>query len=122
MTEMICILCPTGCRLKVRRAGAGTGLEVGGAACDRGKQYAESEWATPSRVFTGTVRVLGARQPVVAVKSDQPVPRDDLIAVARRTALVAVEAPVEIGRVVAANLPGGAKLVTTAAVEASQPK
>lgn len=111
---LVCIVCPTGCRLYVDETL--DGLAVRGAGCERGRQYATSEFSSPVRIFTGTVRVRGGRARVVPVRSDVPVERDVLMDVARLTAKIVAEAPVDAGAVLA-ELPGLAKLVATGAVE-----
>ncbi|MFA5844089.1 MAG: DUF1667 domain-containing protein [Coriobacteriia bacterium] len=112
--ELVCIVCPTGCRLRVRVDG--DAIEVRGAACERGRDYARCECSTPVRSFTGTVRVRGGSLPLVAVRSDGMVHRDALLEVARAAGRVVAEAPVGAGDVVAEGLPGGARLVATASV------
>lgn len=74
------------------------------------------------RTFTGTVRVIGGERPVVAVKSDRPVPRDALLDVARIAARVVLKAPVGAGDVIVdvsaggAGTAGGVRLIATASV------
>ncbi len=112
--ELVCILCPTGCRLRVRAAALDA---VRGAACERGREYALSELSEPVRTFTGTVRVSGGTRPVVPVRSDRPILRAELLAAARVAAQTTARAPVSIGDIIAdAALPGGARLVATTRV------
>lgn len=120
MSELVCILCPTGCRLRVRAAD--DLQEIRGAACERGREYALSELTQPVRTFTGTVRVSGGTRPVVPVKSDRPIPRAELLAAARVAARTTARAPLSMGDAIAsAALPGGARLVATAQVDTETP-
>jgi CxxC motif-containing protein len=120
--EIICIACPTGCRIRVAAGGAGPvagEVTIRGAACERGRDYAMSELVTPERTFTGTVRVRGGDAPLVPVRSDRPVPRDAMREVAAVAAGVFADAPVGVGDVVARDLAGGASLVATGPVPRS---
>ena len=52
MKELICILCPRGCRLKVD-----DNLNVTGNFCPRGIIYAKTEITNPTRSLTSTVKI-----------------------------------------------------------------
>lgn len=123
-TEIVCVICPTGCRLRVRHPTAAAAREqapepeVVGWACERGLEYATSELEAPRRVFTGTIRVRGGDRPLVSVRSDRPLHRDRLRAMARATATRELEAPVTAGTLVAEGLSEGASLIATSHVEA----
>lgn len=110
--EMVCVACPRGCVLRLRRDGEL--VKVLGAACERGMEYAESELACAGRVFTGTVRLLGAEQRVIPVRSASAVPRGELRDLARRLSALAVSGPVTIGQVVYTDPALGVDLVATA--------
>lgn len=118
---MTCIQCPRGCRLTVAvEAGAVTTVE--GNGCDLGPTWAKREVEDPVRTLTTSVRVLRGAEELVSVRTQTPIPRRrqaDAMAVARE---LRVEAPVEIGRVVAENLAGtGVNLVATRAVPLRRP-
>lgn len=53
MSEMVCIVCPRGCRLTV---GDGPDFPVSGNGCARGAVYGRSEAEAPVRVVTATCR------------------------------------------------------------------
>lgn len=112
--ELVCVVCPTGCRISV--VAKSGGFTFRGVGCARGREYAECEIAEPMRTFTGTVRVRGGARPVVPVRTDGPVPREALRDVARIAARLEVSAPVAAGAVLASGLPGGRALVSTAGV------
>ena len=52
MTDLICIVCPKGCHLKVDEE---NGYKVTGNGCPRGAVYGEKELVNPTRVITSTV-------------------------------------------------------------------
>lgn len=115
VSELTCIICPTGCRIRVRSQGAEN--DMTGAACERGVEYARAECVEPARVFTGTVRVRGGRRPVVSVRSSGPVARGDLLAVARAAAAALADAPVAIGDLVLSQVRPGVDLLATSTAE-----
>ncbi len=51
MKELVCIVCPRGCRLSV---GEGPEFPVSGNGCDRGRVYGRSEAVAPTRIVTAT--------------------------------------------------------------------
>ena len=57
MKELICIVCPNGCHLKVDEE---NGYNVTGNKCERGAEYGKAELLHPVRVVTSTVRIEGA--------------------------------------------------------------
>jgi CxxC motif-containing protein len=112
--RLTCIACPAGCTLRARETPEG--IAVLGAGCDRGREYAESEWTQPVRRFTGTVRVVGSALRLVPVKADPPVPRERLLELAREVARMTVTAPIAAGDVLGEVLGGEARLIATADV------
>ena len=56
MTELICIVCPKGCHLKVDEE---KDFAVTGNGCPRGAEYGKKELTNPTRVITSTVCVEG---------------------------------------------------------------
>ena len=48
MTDLICIVCPKGCHLKVDEE---NGYKVTGNGCPRGAAYGEKELVNPTRVI-----------------------------------------------------------------------
>lgn len=103
MKELICIVCPNGCRLRVEEE---NGCRVTGNACPRGAEYGKSEVLHPVRVLTGTVRLHGANLPRCPVKTRGPIPKEKLLEAAQALCRVDVEAPVRIGDVVLADICG----------------
>ena len=111
--ELVCIVCPKGCRLKVR--GEKERLTVEGYGCERGEAYARQEMTAPTRVLTTTVRLAGGAHPRVAVKTRGAIPKEKLFEAMAALRQVTLTAPVEAGTVVLADLLGtGVDVVTTA--------
>jgi len=131
--ELICIVCPNGCRLSVEMEGAGGAtasrlaennelrlagtasphLSVSGGLCKRGDTYAKQECVAPMRMVTTLVRVAGRRAPL-SVKTAAPIPKDKIFAVLAAVHAVEVSAPVRIGAVIVADVCGtGVDIIAT---------
>lgn len=113
--EMVCILCPVGCRLHVELEDSE--LRVTGNRCVRGLDYARQEMFEPLRVLTSSVLVIGGDCELVSVKTNKPVPKrliNQIMDVLKQTK---VEAPVKVGDVLVPNvLETGADVVATRSV------
>ncbi len=115
--KIVCVICPSGCRLSVKTGGSAGEVEVTGARCRRGREFARSEFHTPVRTLTTTVRVAGGELPVASVRTSAPVPREILLECSRVIARVVAGAPVRAGQVLLANILGtGADVVATSPV------
>lgn len=110
MKELICIVCPKGCRLKV----SGDGGQVAGNSCPRGEAYGRAEAVHPTRVLTTTVRVTGAAHPRCPVKTAAPIPKGLLTAAMAALDGVELASPVRTGQLVLADVCGtGVDVVAT---------
>lgn len=115
--KFLCVSCPVGCALSVKVDGTNV-IEVEGNTCPRGVEYAKNEAVNPTRVFTSTVRVRGGSLPVCPVRSRSPLPLTKVFHVSREIAKVTMDAPVEIGQVVIADVcDTGIDIVTSRALK-----
>lgn len=96
-----CVVCPVGCEITVAN-----GVEVEGNKCDKGREYALSEYHDPRRVLTSTVRTSCADRPLLPVRTDRPIPKHLLIEAVRLLAQTRVSPPVRAGEVVIAGVLG----------------
>lgn len=111
MKELICIVCPKGCHLRVDEA---NDYAVTGNACPRGAEYGRNELTNPTRVLTSVVRIDGAEYPCCPVRTNGPVPKKEIFAVMQTLRNVRLQSPVEIGQVVIENVCGtGADWIVT---------
>jgi CxxC motif-containing protein len=101
--EFVCIICPNGCRIKVEYEGTNI-KNIKGDECPKGKDYVKNEITNPLRVFTGSVLVGNGDFSLVGVKTPVPIPKKYQKKIGEITRQIKVEAPVEIGQVVASNL------------------
>lgn len=113
MREVICIICPKGCHLKIEENAEG-GYNVSGASCERGNEYGINEVTNPVRVLTSTVKVEGAGLVRCPVRTDGSVPKDSIFDCMEEINNVTLHAPVKVGDVVIENLAGtGTPLIAT---------
>ena len=101
MVKMICITCPKGCTLEVKKDGS-TVIEVK-QGCKRGHDYVRAELTDPRRMVATTVQVKGGTHPLLPVYTSHAFPKpkiEQLLAILRQ---VELEAPVIMGQVVLEN-------------------
>jgi CxxC motif-containing protein len=96
--EMICILCPMGCRLRAERTAGG--VRVTGNTCPKGERYAMEEMTNPVRTVTTSVPVSGGHMGLLSVKTRTPVPKGAIPAILEELRAVRAAAPVKVGDVV----------------------
>ncbi len=112
--SLTCIGCPLGCTVEVVKNGD-TIESITGNTCKRGYDYAQTEVLASVRTVTSTVRVRGGVNPVVAVKTKEPIPKSKIGDCMKEIYDITVDAPVAIGDVVCNNIAGtGVELVASA--------
>jgi len=98
--EFTCVVCPWGCLLKTE------GGNISGYSCSRGFRYAQREQSDPRRSISGSVRVCGAEQNVIPVKTSAPIPKHLLLEAAALLRTAKVCAPVKTGDVIIPDILG----------------
>jgi CxxC motif-containing protein len=107
MKELVCILSPNGCRLRVEpREGAADGFTVTGNLCNRGETFAITEMTAPRRSVTTTVRTTFPGVPVLPVRTAGDIPKASVAPLMRLLAAVTVDQPIRIGETVVHNALG----------------
>lgn len=101
MKELICIVCPKGCHLKVDKT---QDYQVSGNSCPRGEEYGKIELTHPTRVVTSTVRCTGGAHPRCPVKTDAPIPKALIPQAVRCLDAVELTVPVHTGDIVLSNI------------------
>lgn len=113
--EMICIVCPNGCKLEVTYEDT---ITVKNALCPKGMQYARDELLNPVRNLTSTVKVLEGVLPLVSVRSNKPVPKDKLVEIVRFLKTIEIKAPVEFQQIIYEDIFNtGVDIIATRRVE-----
>ncbi|MCI8442759.1 MAG: DUF1667 domain-containing protein [Provencibacterium sp.] len=111
MKELICIVCPKGCHLKVDEE---NGYQVTGFSCQRGEEYGRQELLHPTRVLTSTVRVEGGLHARLPVKTNGVIPKEKMMEAMRLLDDICVQAPVKTGQVILADILGtGVSFIAT---------
>ena len=111
MRELICIVCPQGCRLRVEEE---QDYRVTGNRCARGAEYGRTELQNPTRTVTSTVAVRGAMYPRCPVKTSAPIPKHLIFKAVEALSGIELRAPVKMGQVVIHDICGtGADFIAT---------
>ena len=109
--HLVCVICPIGCEIDVEVAN-GEIVSMEGNKCEKSEAFVQQELTEPMRTLTTTVRITGARWPMLPVRSDRPIPKRLFFDVMRELAEIEVEAPVGIADVIANDVGGsGADMV-----------
>ena len=107
--ELTCIVCPIGCTLLVEMDGK-TVKSVSGNTCPKGNAYGISECTNPKRVVTTTMRCANGE--VVSVKTDAPIPKENIFECIDLINSKIADFPVKIGDVLIEEA-FGARVVAT---------
>lgn len=102
MKELICIVCPKGCHLKVDEE---HDYAVTGNSCPRGAEYGRNEILHPVRVITSVVRMEGEKS-CCPVKTDGGIPKGKIFEAMEELKPVRVSRPIHIGDVVVKDVCG----------------
>jgi len=110
---LTCIICPVGCKARITIEN-GKISKIEDLECQRGEEYVTRELEAPVRDFFITVRIKGAKIPVLPVRATQPIPKDKILDCVSELADVIVDTPVKAGDVIAKNLLGlGVDIIAT---------
>jgi CxxC motif-containing protein len=108
-----CVTCPIGCEIDVEVAG-GEIISMEGNKCAKSEEFVRQELTEPMRTLTTTVRVTGARWPMLPVRTDRPIPKRLFFDVMRELAEMEVQAPVGLADVIMNDAGGsGADIVAS---------
>jgi CxxC motif-containing protein len=117
MKELLCIVCPNGCRLRIEEADGG--MQVTGNQCKRGIDFARAEITNPTRTLTTTVRTIFPEVPALPVRTDGEIPRGKIGEVMALLAGVVIREPLRIGAA-AVELPGIGRMIVTSDILAGE--
>lgn len=101
MKELICIVCPNGCHLKVDEH---NDYSVTGNKCERGVDYGKAELCNPVRVVTSTVKLQSSRSNRLPVKTNGAIPKALIFEVMKVIDTLEVTAPVKVGQILVEDL------------------
>lgn len=107
--DLICIVCPRGCRLHVDDE-----LNVTGNACPRGVTYGKQEVTNPTRFIASTVTVINSMHRRVPVSVNRAIEKKRIFAVMAEIKKIQVSPPIRIGDILIHNVAdSGADVVAT---------
>ena len=107
MKTLTCILCPRGCTLSVS-----DNFTVSGNTCPKGEKYAIEECTHPVRTVTATVRVANRPDTMLSVKTESPVPKENMMDVMAVLRSMSVTAPIALGTVIVGDILGTTIIAT----------
>lgn len=112
--EMVCIVCPNGCRLTLTQTQGG--WDVQGAQCKKGIAFANEEKTNPVRALSSTVDTVFADMPRLPVKTRGEIPKGQMFAVMQKIRGAKVTTRLQMGDVVLADV-CGTDIIATATME-----
>jgi CxxC motif-containing protein len=104
--ELVCVVCPNGCAIRVESAPDGTVSGVSGHRCSRGEQWARQEMRDPLRTIASSVLVEGGDRPLVSVRTDRAIPLSRVRDVMEEIRKLRPSAPIRIGQVLLSSPAG----------------
>ena len=111
--EFVCVVCPTSCLITAEWNETEV-LSITNAQCKLAWNYIPGEIFDPRRTVTTTVVVEGGDLPLVSVKTDKPVPKDQMLDVMDVLSGVTANATLDVGDVIVADVLGtGSNIVAT---------
>lgn len=112
MKELVCIVCPNGCKLKIKQERGEYIVE--GNKCLRGIDFAIAELTHPVRTISSTVKTTYSQFPVLPVKVSKEIDKDSIFKVMQEINKVQVTTRVGQGDIIIKDVLGlGADVVCT---------
>lgn len=104
MKEVVCVVCPRGCRIQVEVNGQDYIMTQNG--CNRGPIYVRQELTDPRRSLTTTIQIKGSMEHRLPVVTDQDMPRNKIFEALELLSKVTVVAPIKVGDIIVENILG----------------
>ena len=119
--EIVCIVCPNGCRIACKKDE--NGWTFSGERCKRGAAYAGAEMTRPMRTLTTSVRTAFSDAPVVSVRTSGEIEKALIPQALEALRNVRVKTRIRLGDVVLKNICGSGVdvLCTTNRLQQSSP-
>ena len=118
MQKYTCIVCPNGCDIEVKINDAKQVENITGNLCPKGEEYVRQEIVDPRRTIASSVLVEGGSLPLASMRTTKAIPKDKIFEVMEEIKKVTVQAPVQAGTVVIANVLGlGSDVIVTRTVK-----
>lgn len=112
MKELVCIVCPNGCKLTIDDDG-----NVFNANCPRGVRFATEEMTCPKRTVCSTVATVFPDFPVLPVRTSEEIPKENILELMGMISSICVDRRLQRGEVLISGLFGtSANLISTASM------
>ena len=112
--DLICIVCPNGCKLHGEMNSEGE-LVVTGNKCVRGEAFVGSELTAPTRSVTTTVKTKFDQMPYLPVRTDGEIPKSAINDAIKELAAYRLERQVRCGDIILENVANtGVNVIATA--------
>jgi len=102
--KLICINCPNGCELDVKKEN--NELIVTGNKCDKGIEFAKNEFSNPLRGVYSSVKTTFKDMPVLSVRTSSDIPKDKIFDVMKEINKVVLDRDVKVGDIIIKNVCG----------------
>jgi CxxC motif-containing protein len=111
--HFVCVVCPIGCEIDVVHDGSRI-ISTEGNKCEKSEEFVSQELIEPMRILTTTVRIEGAKWPVIPVRTDKSVPKRLFPRIMKQLRRIKLQAPVSMLDVVVKDtLQTGANIIAT---------
>lgn len=100
--DIVCIVCPLGCKLTVEKDG--DGYKVNGNSCKRGQDYAIEELTHPTRMLTSTMKLINSSHVRLPVHTSAPISKEKIFEAMNVINGKTAKAPLKMGEVVIKNI------------------
>jgi CxxC motif-containing protein len=111
--HFVCVVCPIGCEIDVVHDGSKI-ISMEGSKCEKSEEFVSQELIEPMRILTTTVRIQGARWPVIPVRTDKAVPKRLFPRIMNQLKRIKLQAPVNMLDVVMNDIARtGANVIAT---------
>ena len=101
---IICVGCPLGCEVKLTLNSKNEVTGVDDNKCKEGEKYALEEFENPVRTLTATVLTQDSSQPLLPVRSSEPILKILLSQSMTVIAKARAKPPIKMGDVIVPNL------------------
>ena len=91
-----CTVCPNGCQVKYDEVSG----SYSGNKCPRGIDFATQERLSPRRMVTTTVKTKRNAKLLLPVRTEEPIPREEVFNVVKKMQNIVVDSSVKIGDVI----------------------
>lgn len=111
--KFTCVVCPIGCEVEVKAENDKI-QEISGFKCKRGEEYARNEFLNPTRILTSTVKIKNHDLPVISVRTDIPIPKNEIFNCMEIIKNLEIEAPIRMNKILIHDINNtGANIITT---------